>query len=226
MRIARSKQQRISEIARRLGGGIVRLICGSLRLEVLGWQRLKYYLEAGRPLVLQFWHGDMFISWYLTAPLHPAAIVSQAGDGEIASAVLEGLQYKTFRGSSTRGGKKAYLSMLRYLKQQEFKVSAFASDGPRGPYRQMKAGTLMAAQHLDGYVVPVATASQWSVRAHSWDKFALPVPFSRAVASFGKPIKINPQLKGEAFEKELQRISLICKDHQEKLDHYFNPDKR
>jgi hypothetical protein len=163
----------------------------------------------------------MFISWYLTAPLKPAAIVSQAGDGDIASAVLEGLNYVTFRGSSTRGGRRAYLGMMRYLRKQDIKISAFASDGPRGPRRVMKPGTYSAAQHLNGYIVPVATVSRWALRARGWDKFAIPIPFSRAIASFGEPIKVNPKLRGKDMDEAINKASLLCKKHQDDLDNSF-----
>jgi len=221
MGLSRKTQTRISEIARRFGGSLVNLIGKSLRLEVRGWGRFQHLAKDGSPLVFQFWHGDMFISWYLTAPLKPAAIVSQAGDGDIASAVLEGLNYVTFRGSSTRGGRRAYKGMIRYLRKQDIKISAFASDGPRGPRREMKPGTYVAAQHLNGYIIPTATVSKWVLRARGWDKFAIPVPFSRAIASFGEPIKVNPKLRGKDLDEALRQASLVCKKHQEDLDNSF-----
>ncbi|MCF6237327.1 MAG: DUF374 domain-containing protein [Candidatus Marinimicrobia bacterium] len=221
MGLDRKTKARLSKLARRIGGFLVRSIGGSLRLEVRGWLRLLHLLKNGQPVVLQFWHGDMFISWYLTAPLQPAAIVSQAGDGDIASAVLEGLSFVTFRGSSTRGGRKAYRGMIRYLQNQPIKVSAFASDGPRGPRRKMKPGTYVAAQHLDGCIIPVATSSKWAVRARGWDKFAVPIPFSKALASFGEPIFVDGSLRGKDLEKALAGVSETCRVHQEKLDASF-----
>jgi len=222
MGLSRQSQRRITRVARRIGAGVVNIIGRSLRLEVRGWTRLQHLMKEGHPLVFQFWHGDMFIAWYLTSPLHPAAIVSQAGDGDIASAVLEGLNYETFRGSSTRGGRQAYRAMLTYLRKQDVKISAFASDGPRGPRRVMKPGTLVAAQHLDGYIIPTATVSRWALRARGWDKFAIPLPFSRAIARFGRPIKVNPRLRGKALDEELLRVSQICKLHQEELETTFS----
>jgi hypothetical protein len=218
MALARKTQTRIASIARRIGAPLVNLIGRSLRLEVRGWSRLQYLIRSGQPVVLQFWHGDMFIGWFLTSPLKPAAIVSQAGDGDIASAVLEGLEYVTFRGSSTRGGRQAYMGMIRYLKKRSIKVSAFASDGPRGPRRVMKPGTLVTAQHLDGYVIPFAAASKWAIRARGWDKFAIPLPFSKAIASFGAPIKIDKNIKGPEFDTALTEASDICRHHQEQLE--------
>ena len=209
-------------MASRVGGYIVNAIGRSLRLEVRGWSRIQHLLKNGQPLVFQFWHGDMLIAWYLTSPLRPAAIVSQAGDGDIASAVLEGLDYVTFRGSSTRGGRKAYRGMISYLRKQNIKVSAFASDGPRGPRRVMKPGTFVAAQHLDGFIIPTATASKWALRARGWDKFAIPIPFSKAIASFGEPIKVDPRLRGDDLNAALLEASRLCKEHQDALDEHFS----
>lgn len=222
MALSRKTQTRISQVARRIGGILVNIIGRSLRLEVRGWTRMSHLIKSGQPVVFQFWHGDMFILWYLTAPLKPAAIVSQAGDGDIASAVLEGLNFMTFRGSSTRGGRKAYRGMIKYLRQQSVKVSAFASDGPRGPRRVMKPGTLVTAQHLKGYVIPVASTSKWALRARGWDKFAIPLPFSKAIASFGEPIPAPGKLSTEEFEVALKRISEACREHQEALDRSFS----
>ena len=221
MGLTNRSQKRIASLAKRFGGYIVRFIGNSLRLEVRGWERILYLIKSGKPLVFQFWHGDMFIAWYLTSPLHPSAIVSQAGDGDIASAVLEGLDYVTFRGSSTRGGRIAYSSMLRYLRKQDVKISAFASDGPKGPRYVMKPVTYVTAQHLDGYIIPTATTSKWALRARGWDKFVIPLPFSKAVASFGDPIKVDSKFKGEAFDKVLLDASECCKKHQEEINKSF-----
>ena len=201
MGLGSNAQQRIARIAERFGGLLVHLIGKSLRLEIIGLERVLHLIRHRQAVVFQFWHGDMFIAWYVTSAFKPAAIVSQAGDGDIASAVLEGLHFVTFRGSSTRGGRKAFSGMVRFLKRQEFKVSAFASDGPRGPRYELKAGTYVTAQHLGGYVVPVATTSKWKLQARGWDKFVLPLPFSKAVLSFGEPIKADASLRGESLDK-------------------------
>lgn len=218
MGLSLATQKKIAGFANRFGGVLVNGVGKSLRLEIRGLDRILHLIKNKKPIVLQFWHGDMFIAWYITSAFRPAAIVSQAGDGDIASAVLEGLDYVTFRGSSTRGGRRAFSSMIRFLKKQDYKVSAFASDGPKGPRYKMKAGTYVTAQHLDGYIIPVASISKWNLRAKGWDKFFIPLPFSKAVLSFGDPIKAIPGLKGEAMEQELKLVSEHCKHHQEDLN--------
>jgi len=210
-------QRRIASLAERFGGLLVMLIGKSLRLEIRGFGRALSLIKNEKPVVFQLWHGDMFVAWHVISPFKPAAIISQAGDGDIASAVLEGLDYVTFRGSSTRGGRRAFSRMIRFLKHQDIKVAAFASDGPKGPRYEMKPGTYVAAQHLDGYVVPVASSTNWKIRANSWDKFVIPLPFSKSVLSFDTPIKAKVGLRGDELEKELKLINDICRQHQEDL---------
>ncbi len=107
MSLSRETQVRLANLARRWGPLLIRAVASTLRLRVEGWTRIHRYIQAGKPVVFQFWHGDMLLGWYATQHTHPAAIVSQARDGDIASAVLEGLNYVTFRRSSTRGGTEA-----------------------------------------------------------------------------------------------------------------------
>ncbi len=222
MALNRDTRLTISKHARRWGSPLVRTLARTLRLEVKGWTRIRRYLRERKPLVFAFWHGDMLLGWYTVGYLNPAAIVSQAGDGDIASAVLEGLDFVTFRGSSTRGGKRAYLAMLRHLRKQQFPVSAYASDGPRGPRRTMKAGTLRTALQMGGYVVPCGFSAQRRLQARGWDKFFIPLPFSRALADYGKPIPVDRSLRGEAFEAKLKEVSDHCRQHQEAADSYFD----
>lgn len=224
MALKRDTRIRLADHARRWGSPLIKALAATLRLKVVGWTRIRRYLREGKPLVFAFWHGDMLLGWYTVGYLRPAAIVSQAGDGDIASAVLEGLDFVTFRGSSTRGGREAYLAMMRHLRNQDYKVSAYASDGPRGPRRVMKGGTLMTAMQLGGYIVPCGYSAKHSLRARGWDKFFMPLPFTRALVHYGKPILAEQGLRGEAFERRLKEVSDRCREHQEAADRYFDDE--
>jgi len=221
MALKRSTQIRLAEFARRWGPTIIRAVSKTLRLEVQGWTRVRRYIQNGEAVVFQFWHGDMLLGWYTTHYTRPAAIVSQARDGDIASAVLVGMNFVTFRGSSNRGGREAYTGMMRYLRKRPVKVSAYASDGPRGPRRVLKPGTVKTAQQLKGYVVPVSSASKWALRTHGWDRFFFPLPFSRALVRFGEPIPIPGRLRGAEFDAFVESVSTTCREAQETVDAVF-----
>lgn len=203
---------------------LVKGIVKTLRLERRGWEAVWRLVIQKKQITLQVWHGDMFIAWYYLSIFRPAAIVSQHGDGEIASSTLEQFGFATFRGSSTRGGREAFIAMMRHLSEREYPINVFAADGPRGPRRQLKPGILAAASKTDGYIIPVAMSAKHAFRAKSWDKFFVPLPFSKARIWFGDPIKIPPQLSRSEFETLLEQVNAKCVRLQEQADQYSRHD--
>ena len=199
---------------------LVKALVKSLRMERRGWEPLWRLVIAGKPITFQVWHGDMFIAFYHLSIFKPAAIVSQHGDGDFASSTLEQFGFATFRGSSTRGGREAFVAMLRHLSERDYPINVFAADGPRGPRRQLKPGILAAASKTNGYLVPIAMSAKHALRARSWDKFVVPLPFSKARIWYGEPIKIEPNLDRLGFEQKLAEINTICRTLQERADRY------
>ncbi len=111
--------------------------------------------------------------------------------------------------------------MVDYLKQG--KRCAITPDGPRGPRREMKMGTVQIARLAGCPVVPFGFAAEHCWRLKSWDKFIVPKPFSRAVFVYGEPILIpgqggNEEEFTEAIQKELDRVTEAAESH------FVNPD--
>jgi hypothetical protein len=105
------------------------------------------------------------------------------------------------RGSSSRGAVKAALELLESL-NEGFDV-AVTCDGPKGPARQVKNGILYLAQKTGLPIVPIANAlSRKFEIARAWDRFQVPLPFSRAVVVHGPAIFVAPQddLTAKALE--------------------------
>lgn len=216
--------EKLRQQAERWAYLLVKGIVKTLRLERRGWDAVWRLVIEKKQITMQVWHGDMFIAFYYLSIFRPAAIVSQHGDGEIASSTLERFGFYTFRGSSTRGGREAFAAMLRHLSQREMPVNVFAADGPRGPRRQLKPGILAAASRTDGYIVPIAMSSKYALRAKSWDRFFVPIPFSKARIWFGEPIKIPPRLSRQEFNNLLEQINATCVRLQEQADRYTTHD--
>ncbi len=72
---------------------------------------------------------------------------------------------------------------------------AFAVDGPRGPARVVRSGggqvgVADAARLGGGVVVPMAAAcTRCHVFARAWDRFELPLPFTRVAVVLGAPLR-------------------------------------
>ena len=66
---------------------------------------------------------------------------------------------------------------------------AFAVDGPRGPYWEVKPGALLAARRAGGVMVPMGSAvHRGKTFARAWDRFELAWPFTRVTVVLGPPL--------------------------------------
>ena len=129
-----------------------------------------------------------------------AAIASASRDGGMLSRVLELFGVLPVRGSSSRRGAAA----LRELTQAAAQGCdlAVTPDGPRGPCYVVQPGVIAAAQFTGLPVVPVAYALSWKKTLRTWDRFQIPLPFSRVDVKIGKPLLV-PR---EADEAERERL--------------------
>lgn len=148
------------------------------------------------------WHENMFLWSYIGAYDGAHVLVSESRDGDYVGHVLEDLGFRTFRGSSTRGAVRALRQMVRSGDKTHV---AITPDGPRGPRQHFQQGAVYLASRTGMPLVPVAFAYDRPWRFHSWDRLAMPRPFSRAVCYGGAPIEVprNSKADGLAHYQQL-----------------------
>jgi hypothetical protein len=172
-------------------GLLVAIWLSSLRLTLIVDPTLT--AARPRPWALCFWHGQQFALLRWARSQRMAALVSRSRDGELVAAVLARLGIASARGSSSRGGAAALKAIVRKLRDRM--DAAFAVDGPKGPARVVRSeagnvGAALAARLAGGVVVPMAAASaRCHVFARAWDRFELPLPFTRVAVVLGAPIE-------------------------------------
>lgn len=131
-----------------------------------------------------FWHSKMLAGWWIFRDKNYAALVSQSKDGEILSNLLHKWNYKVVRGSSSKGGKEAVKEIINYVKSGTSAV--ITPDGPRGPAKVIKNGVLVISKECGIPVIPVKiTYSHKIILSNSWDKFEIPLPFTKCNIVFG-----------------------------------------
>lgn len=166
-------------------GAIAWLWLRSLRLTVL----VDPALAAGdpRPWVLAFWHGEQFALLAWRRRRRTVALVSLSNDGQIQARALGVLGLAVERGSTSRGGARGLVAVVRRLRGGL--DAAFAVDGPRGPLHRPAPGAIAAARSAGARLVPMGSAARPArVLESTWDRFALPAPFARAVVVLGAPV--------------------------------------
>jgi lysophospholipid acyltransferase (LPLAT)-like uncharacterized protein len=154
--------------------------------------------EYNEHCVYVFWHeyiGSILPKWGNT-PL--TLLVSQHRDAEVLNQMALALNLNIVRGSTTRGGSRAIRELKKYSK---FSSIAIAPDGPKGPRREMAMGAIYLASLLKMPIVPVGVGCDRPKRLSTWDKFAIPRPFSRVRVVFGPKYYLPPRTKKNGLEK-------------------------
>jgi lysophospholipid acyltransferase (LPLAT)-like uncharacterized protein len=165
----------------------------TVRVRVHGADALA--LEGGA--VLAFFHGTQLLLHKLHRRGRTCVMVSHSRDGELQAAALAALGFDVVRGSSSRGGARALAAMVHKLREPGTDA-VFAVDGPRGPYGVVKPGALALARSANARVIPAGAAARRKVvLERAWDRFVLPLPFTRVDIVLGTPLA-EPDERGLA----------------------------
>jgi lysophospholipid acyltransferase (LPLAT)-like uncharacterized protein len=114
-------------------------------------------------------------------------MTSTSEDGELMTRVLRLFGFGISRGSSTRGGARALVGIVKLVRDGF--SGTVAIDGPKGPRHKPKPGVWHLARHAEALVIPTGVArSSAVVFERSWNKTFLPKPFAKVIVSFGAPL--------------------------------------
>lgn len=192
----------------RAAAWFVRLLGASLRLERPGWEANERALASGRPVIYVCWHGSQLAPTYVYRDRGIWIMTSLSRDGDIQTQSLNCLGYRTVRGSSSRGGGRALLEMVRRLRQGE--AVSMTLDGPRGPRHVAKPGAVLLAQRAEAVVLAVGARYGRAWQLRNWDRFEIPLPFSRVVVATSEPFMVPADLSVEAGQRLLEARLAEC----------------
>jgi lysophospholipid acyltransferase (LPLAT)-like uncharacterized protein len=157
----------------------------------------------GGPRIYIFWHENILIPLYLRGHCRLAMLLSQHRDADILARVAHHLGFDCVRGSTYRGGARAIWELLERSRHQHLTMTP---DGPRGPRRQLALGAVYLASRLQLPLVVMGFGYDRPWRANSWDRFAVPRPFSRARAVIGPPVMLPPDLNRDNLEQARRQV--------------------
>lgn len=177
----------------------------------------EYNNPGVTPCVYAMWHENQFCLYGLPEKNKVNILISNSLDGEIISAIVEKMGFKTCRGSSNRkGAVSGTLKMISKLKDGE--NIAIMVDGPRGPLHKVKSGAIVLAREAGVPIVPVHwySSNLTFFKFPSWDKMSSPIGPCWLVNVYGEPIYTDGKTDEEVAHEI--RESLL---HLEKIA----PDK-
>jgi lysophospholipid acyltransferase (LPLAT)-like uncharacterized protein len=196
---------------------VYRLWCSSLRIVQTGRQTPDSLDAEGRLLMFCLFHDELFTLMRVRRDLRLATVVSRSRDGEYLARLLHSLGLKTARGSSSRGGLSALKGMERLMREDR-RHGVITVDGPVGPRHTVKQGAVVLAFRVPALLVPVRLFPKRAVIFKSWDRFQLPLPFSRVDIVFGAPYAVSlAELDPREVERERTEL-------QKRLNELRSPD--
>jgi len=190
--------QRLTAVAARV---FIRLLGSTMRVREIGREHLEAARRsaAGGRVAFAFWHGHQFPLVHTWRRRGVAILTSLSRDGTLQSLVLGGLGYYIIRGSASRGAVRGLVGIIRTVK--EGRDCAFAVDGPRGPYHEVKPGVLFTAQKTGSAIVPITCSVRRArIFTRAWDRYILPWPLTRVVVAYGESLPVPPGTAPEEIE--------------------------
>ena len=134
------------------------------------------------PVAFVLWHNRLFLASEIHRRYRPArplyALISASKDGAWLVAffsMVGGL--RATRGSSSRLGREAANELVEV--QREGNDIGITPDGPRGPCYDFKPGAVIVPRRTGAPLLLVGGDFGPAWRMGSWDRFYLPVPFSK-----------------------------------------------
>ena len=193
-----------------IGLFLVGMLARSWRIRVRNteaWQRLR---AERKPWVFALWHATLLPVAYQHSNEGVAVLVSEHRDGELIARILAAWGNTTVRGSTTRGGARALLAMIKELERGV--AIAVTPDGPQGPALKFQPGALIAAQRANVPVIPILVHADRAWRLKSWDRFMIPKFFARVTFAYGEATMVggssprDAAAQADQFEAIMQQV--------------------
>jgi lysophospholipid acyltransferase (LPLAT)-like uncharacterized protein len=152
---------------------------------------LEKFVRGRTPCVFAHWHGDELVQIGCHSYRRLAVLSSLSKDGTIMANTLRLLGYRVFRGSSSRGGLRGLIGLIRAGKSGA--QTAIAVDGPKGPIHEVKPGIVTLAKKTGNPIIAVSTTSNrsWYI-PRAWNKSYLPKFFAIIDIHYSAAIYVHP----------------------------------
>ena len=179
-------------------------------------------LPPDLPIIYYTWHNRLALAIRMYRIVNRirkrhrrmATLVSASKDGGVLAEVLEKFDAQPVRGSTSRRGPQALKEMTTWLRRGL--DLAVTPDGPRGPRYALQDGVISLAQVSGKPLVAVGCKIHWKIQLKSWDRFQIPLPFSRCECGISEPFYVPRRISEEekqSLRRQLEKaLNDICQD--------------
>jgi len=190
-----------------LAAFLIRLIGLTVRLKF--HDNAGYYSGAHKgQYIIAFWHNRMIVMPLIFSRYYrrkgATVLTSASREGSLVERVVRSFGMDVVRGSSSRRGAAALLALSDRMKA-DYDVIV-TPDGPRGPCYRLGPGIVFLSQRSGQPVMPIRVDYSRFIELKSWDRFRIPLPFSRIDVTLEPLFFARPTDSEEAFEAERVRL--------------------
>ncbi len=180
--------------------GLIYLWCATLRSKNMNAAAEEYFQNLTGPYILTLWHGRIFyLFYYFRRRPDYFLLISPSKDGDLLACLARLMGYSVIRGSTYKKSVSAARSLIKTLRGNQRII--IIADGSRGPRCVAQAGSVQLAKITGAPIFPMTFGAKNKVVLKSWDRFILPLPFTRCVLNFSAPI-ILPQKSSKQIVEE------------------------
>lgn len=212
------RNKHLINAAGRFGTAGLRMLFRSLRFKLheLGSADIKPRQDDNLDrFIYCIWHENLLAPTLSWGCPELAVLISKHADGQILGSLITSFGMGMVQGSTTRGGIEAVRKLTR--DQSARKHLAITPDGPRGPRRVVQPGVVYIASRAGMKIVCVGVGYRRPWRAGSWDRFAIPKPFTRTCCVIDQAIAVPPDAKTAELEvyrlrvqTEMERLAVVA----------------
>jgi lysophospholipid acyltransferase (LPLAT)-like uncharacterized protein len=178
------------------------------------------FIAKGKPFITCFWHGRMLMmsyAWPYKTALH--MLISSHADGQFIAKTINHLGFKSLEGSTKHGGSAAMRAMIRILRSGGY--IGITPDGPRGPLMRASNGAITLAKLTGAPILPISySVSSWKI-FQSWDRFILPMPFTKGTFIWGEAIEISKDANDTELKTAKDKLEKNLMEITRKADKIF-----
>jgi lysophospholipid acyltransferase (LPLAT)-like uncharacterized protein len=162
-------------------------------------------LVASRRYIYAIWHSRILLPAFWHRGVNASILVSNSADGEIVAQMLHRYGHQTIRGSTGKQGLRALMRQVADMRKH-VRPGVVTPDGPQGPRYRVHPGVVLLSQKTGFPIIPLAYSARKRKVFNSWDRFVLPLPWSKCAMVYGNPISFPDTVDDKALAMHIQKV--------------------
>ena len=177
------------------------LVYRTCRFTISGLDQIEKYLVNGTSVIITSWHGmTMMVLGLIRRYFDMSNVAIFFPDDSSGEALAEFAKkygaeptLVNLEGDPSLKMSRNLLDVIRKIKSG--KNSLIHPDGPKGPAYIVKPGLTAIAKMTGAAIIPLGCYCRHAYHIPRWDRYTLPLPFSKVHIQIGPPLTVAKDVK-------------------------------